>query len=109
MIQVPERRIDESELDYLRRKQEMFGYWQSEALERINDLEAECAALREDKVRRVMALNATRNILNTVSDMILKENFDMPMDTFTKDYAPFINVMAHHGIIEGKPKKRRSA
>lgn len=109
MTTIPIRHNDESELDYLRRKEASFGLWQSDALERIQELEAECEALREDKVRRVMALNATRNILNAVSDMILKENFDMPLDTFAKDYAPFINVMAHHRIIECKPKKRRAS
>ena len=108
-MSVPNRHPDESELDYLRRKEIAFGFWQGDALERINELEAENLALREDKVRRVMALNATRNILNAVSDMILKENFDMPIDTFARDFAPFKNVMAHHGVIEDKSKRRKSA
>lgn len=109
MIQVPTRHPGETLLDYWQRKEEAFGLWQADALQRIHDLEAECEALHEDKRRRVLALNATRNILNAVSDMILKENFDMPIDAFAKDYAPWINVMAHHGVIEAKTKRSKAA
>ncbi len=110
MTTIPLRHAQESELDYLRRKEAAFGLWQADALERIATLEAECAELLEDKRRRVIALNTTRNIINALSDMILKENFDVPIDTFARDYAPFINVMAHHargGVIESKPKRGR--
>ena len=33
-----------------------------------------------------------------MSDYILKENFDLPMDTFAKDFAPWRNIMAAHGV-----------
>ena len=41
-----------------------------------------------------------------MSDYILKENFDLPMDTFAKDFAPWRNVMAAHGV-EPYAKPRR--
>lgn len=108
MVLVPQREARETEAEFWARKETAFGLWQADALERIAMLEAENEALREDKRRRVMALNATRNIINALSDMILKENFDMPIDAFAKDYAPWINVMAHHGAIEIKQKRKKS-
>ena len=109
MIEIPTHHAGETEVDYLRRKEEAFGLWQADALEHIRALEAENELLRQDKLRRVVALNATRNILNAVSDMILKENFDMPIDTFARDYAPFRNVMAHHGMALNVKKKQRKS
>ena len=41
MITVPERRAGETLLDYLQRKEEAFGLWQAEAMQRIYDVEAE--------------------------------------------------------------------
>ena len=43
---VPERRKDESELEYLRRKEVCFGIWQADAMEAIADNERVIAELR---------------------------------------------------------------
>ena len=72
----------------------------------IFELEEEVKALREDKERRCRALNETRGLMMAMSDYILKENFDLPMDTFAKDFAPWRNVMAAHGV-EPYAKPRR--
>jgi len=72
----------------------------------IFELEEEVKLLREDKERRCKALNETRALMSAISDYILKENFDMPMDTFAKDYAPWQNIMAAHGVEPyAKPKR----
>jgi hypothetical protein len=74
----------------------------------IFELEDEIKALRDDKLRRVTTLNNVRDTLIKMADYILKENFDLPCDTFAKDFAPFKNVMAHHGVEPYvKPKKAR--
>ena len=45
-----------------------------------------------------------------MSDYILKENFDLPMDTFAKDFAPWRNVMAAHGVEPyAKPRRVKKA
>jgi hypothetical protein len=78
--------------------------------DRIYELEAEIDLLREDKRRRCTALNETRALMSAISDYILKENFDMPMDTFAKDYAPWRNIMAAHGVEPyAKPKRAKKA
>lgn len=102
---IPIRNDMESELETLRRKEKAFGLWQADALERIAALEVQNQLLMEDKLRRVNALNATRHILNSTAQMILTENFDFPVETLARDYAPFRNVMAHHD--GGQPGKRR--
>jgi hypothetical protein len=71
----------------------------------IFELEEEVKLLRDDKLRRVKALNEIRNLMVAMSDYILKENFDLPMDTFARDFAPWRNLMAHHGI--DTPKRKR--
>ena len=74
--------------------------------DRIFELEEEVKLLEADKVRRVTALNETRGLMMAMSDYILKENFDLPMDTFAKDFAPWRNVMAAHGVEPyAKPKR----
>lgn len=76
----------------------------------IFELEEEVKLLREDKERRCKALNETRALMSAISDYILKENFDMPMDTFAKDYAPWRNIMAAHGVEPyAKPKQAKKA
>lgn len=84
--------------------------------DRIFELEEEVRLLEADKLRRVTALNEVRNSLGAMSDHILRENFDMPADTFARDFAPFQNVMAqghvvaHHGVAPyAKQKKARKA
>ena len=43
-------------------------------------------------------------------DYILKENFDMSMETFAKDFAPWRNVMAAHGVEPyAKPRRVKKA
>ena len=49
MIEIPTRHAGETEVDYLRRKEEAFGLWQADALEHIRALEAENELLRQDK------------------------------------------------------------
>ena len=76
----------------------------------IFELDEEVKALREDKERRCRALNETRGLLEAICDYILKENFDMPMDTFSKDFAPWRNVMAAHGVEPyAKPNRGKKA
>ena len=71
--------------------------------DRIFELEEEVRLLEADRLRRVTALNEVRYRLGAMSDYILRENFDMPADTFARDPAPFKNVIAqghavaHHG------------
>ena len=76
----------------------------------IYELEAEIELLREDKKRRRIALNETRGLMQAMCDYILKENFDMSMETFAKDFAPWRNVMAAHGVEPyAKPKRVKRA
>jgi len=72
----------------------------------IFELEEEVKLLREDKERRCRALNETRGLMQSMCDYILHENFDLPMETFAKDFAPWQNIMAAHGVEPyAKPKR----
>ena len=78
--------------------------------DRIFELEEEVKLLEADKVRRVTALNEVRGLMGAMGDYILKENFDLPASTFARDFAPWRNVMAHHGIEPyAKPKRMKKA
>jgi hypothetical protein len=78
--------------------------------DRIFELEEEVKLLEADKVRRVTALNEVRGLMGAMGDYILKENFDLPASTFARDFAPFQNAMAHHGIEPyAKPKRMKKA
>ena len=45
-----------------------------------------------------------------MSDYILKENFDMSAEILAKDFAPWRNAMAAHGVEPyAKPKKIKKA
>lgn len=78
--------------------------------DRIFELEEEVQLLEADKLRRVTALNEVRGLMGAMGDYILKENFDLPASTFARDFAPFHNVMAHHGVEPyAKPKRVKKA
>lgn len=105
----PERKPGESELDYLRRKEEMFGVWQGEALERIVELErrAETAESCAMKYRR--ALGQISEALSIVGKHAVIESHEISADDFARDFAPFINVMAHHGVAPYAKTGRKKA
>lgn len=76
----------------------------------IFELEAEVKLLEEDKLRRVRAMNEVRGLIVMTADYILRENFDMPVDTFARDFAPYRNAMAYHGVEPYlKPKRAKKA
>ncbi len=82
----------------------------SDLHDHIFELEEEVKLLREDKERRCRALNETRGLMMAMSDYILKENFDMSAEIFAKDFAPWRNAMAAHGVEPyAKPKKIKKA
>ena len=78
--------------------------------DRICELEDELKAMTPDLEQRVRALNEVRGLMMAMSDYILKENFSLPMDTFARDFAPWRNVMAAHGVEPyAKPKRMKKA
>ena len=66
--------------------------------DRICELEEEIKELAADNERRCHALNQVRALLNGTSKYILDENFDMPVETFARDLAPWRNIMAANGM-----------
>lgn len=110
MIQVPDRLPGETLLDYLQRKEEAFGMWQAEALQRIYDLEAELFLAQEDCTKYRTALNQIHEALSIVGKHAMLQGHEISAQDFARDFAPFINVMAHHKIEPyAKPVKRRKA
>ncbi len=107
-MKVPERREGESELEYLRRKEVCFGLWQADALERISDLEADLAQAKADRDKYRLALNQLHEALFVAQRYAMLQGNEMSADVFARDFAPFRNVMAHHGVEPyAKPKKAR--
>ena len=94
----PARKPDESELDYLRRKEVAFGLMQGEFLERIAELESDLnkAAKRVDSYRNALML--LHCSLFVCQRFAMLEADEIDADVFSKDFAPFKNVMAHHGV-----------
>jgi septation ring formation regulator EzrA len=70
----------------------------ADQFDRIHELEEELQAVSKDNERRCTALSQSRAALEALGRYILAENFDLPLDTFMRDLAPFKNVMAAHGV-----------
>ena len=82
----------------------------ADQFDRIVELEDEIALLQKDNERRCHALNQVRGLLVATGDYILSENFDLPVDTFARDFAPFKNAMAAHGVEPyANPKRRKKS
>ena len=74
--------------------------------DRIFELEEEVELLEADKKRKALVLNVVQKNMEEMNSYILKENFEFPASTFARDFAPFRNVMAHHGVEPyAKPKR----
>lgn len=81
-ILVPERSAFPSELEWLRAKQEMWGYWQADAMERMADDErviAELRTQRDDLVRRLSSVRG--HLMNADSDLMGVTPFEPVPDT----------------------------
>ena len=105
---VPERRDGEGELEYLRRKEAMFGIWQGDALERINDMETALVKAENDRDKYRLALIQIQEALGVVGKYAMLESTEIDAEIFARDFAPWINIMAHHGIEPyAKPKRAR--
>jgi len=110
VISVPERRCGETLLDYLQRKEEAFGLWQAEAMQRIYDIEAELFIAQGDCTKYRTALNQIYQALCIVAKHAMLEGHEISANDFARDFAPFANVMAHHKIEPyAKPAKRRKS
>lgn len=106
----PERKGGETELEHMRRKEIAFGIWQGDALERIHDLEADLAQAKADRDKYRLALNQLHEALFIAQRYAMLQGHEMSAEDFAKDFAPFRNVMAHHGVEPyAKPKKARKA
>lgn len=107
---VPDRREGESELEHLRRKEVAFGIWQGDALERMRDLEADLAQAEADRDKYRLALNQLHEALGIAANYAMLQGHEMSADTFARDFAPFRNVMAYHGVEPyAKPKRVRKS
>lgn len=110
MIQVPDRRHGEILLDYLQRKEAVFGLWQADALERIKHLEAELFQSQNDCAKYRCALLNIHEALSIVGKHAMLQGHEISAQDFARDFAPFINVMVHHKVEPyAKPKRRKAA
>ena len=108
LTSVPMRSQNESELDYLRRKESAFGLWQADALERISSLDGDLQQAKEDCAKYRNALNHIHESLAIVGRFASLQGYEISTADFARDFAPFINIMAHHGIAPYvKPQKQR--
>ena len=107
-MNVPNRKEGESELEHLRRKEIAFGIWQGDALERLRDLEGDLAQAVADRDKYRLALNQLHDALWIAQRYAMLQGHEMNADAFARDFAPFRNVMAHHGVEPyAKPKRTR--
>ena len=74
--------------------------------DRIFELEEEVELLEADKKRKALVLNVVQKNMEEMNSYVLKENFEFPASTFARDFAPFRNVMAHHGVEPYVKQKR---
>ena len=76
--------------------------------ERICELEDELKQADTENQRRANALNAVRAALGELGEVILKENFSWPSDTFAKDLSSWRNALAAYGYKpDGSVKKTK--
>jgi len=76
--------------------------------ERICELEDELKQADTENQRRANALNAIRAALGELGEVILKENFSWPSDTFAKDLSSWRNTLAAYGYKpDGTVKKTK--
>ena len=94
----PKQKPGESDIDYLRRKEMMFGIWQAEALERIAELERRTESAESDCIKYRRALGQISEALSIVGKHAVIESHEISADDFARDFAPWINIMAHHGV-----------
>jgi hypothetical protein len=107
---VPVRKNGESELDYLRRKEIAFGLWQGDALERIGELERYLKEATADLDKYRLALIQLNGALEIAAKFAMMEAHEISADDFARDFAPFRNVMVHHGVEPyAKPKRGKKS
>ena len=95
-------------MQYLRRKEIAFGIWQGDALERMSDLKGDLAQAEADRDKYRLALNQLHEALFIAQRYAMLQGHEMSPESFTRDFAPFRNVMAHHGVEPyAKPKRAR--
>lgn len=76
--------------------------------ERICELEDELKQADTENQRRANTLNAVRAALGELGEVILKENFSWPADTFSKDLSSWRNALAAYGYKpDGTVKKTK--
>jgi hypothetical protein len=109
-MNVPNRKEGESELEHLRRKEIAFGIWQGDALERMHNLAADLAQAEADRDKYRLALIQLHDALGVAAKFAMLEAHEISADCFARDFAPFRNVMSHHGVEPyAKPKRARKA
>lgn len=80
----------------------------SDQFERICEMEEDLKQADAENQRRANALNAIRAALGELGEVILKENFSWPSDTFAKDLSSWRNAMAAYGYKpDGTVKKAK--
>lgn len=96
-----------TELESLRKKEVSWGIWQSDALERIRQLESDLKDAQHDRDKYQQALRMIQAGAEVIAKTAMLSAHEISSDDFARDFAPFINVMAYHGV-DGYAKKKRS-
>ena len=94
-----------SELETLRKKEIAWGLWQGDALERIRQLESDLKQAEHDRDKYRHALTLIHAGASVIAKTAMLSAHEISADDFARDFAPFRNVMAHHGV-EGYAKKK---
>ncbi len=79
-----------------------------ERADRIFELEDELKRAQADADKYRLALMQVKEALQVVVKHAMLESYEISADDFARDFAPYKNAMAHHGIEPyAKPKRTR--
>lgn len=90
---VPARKIGETDLDYLRRKEIAWGLWQADALERIEQQDQTIEAMQARIVELERTLSAAKPAAEEVAKLVGYGLHSPSPDDVTRDMCGHINLM----------------
>ena len=99
-VTVPQRREGESDLDYLRRKETLWGLWQADALERMEQQGQTIDALKHRIVELEACMASAKVAAESFLHVVTPGLYDPSPDNIQRDLSGHINLMFAQGVPE---------
>jgi len=94
---VPSRKDGESETDYLKRKEQAFGLWQGDALERMSEQDQTITALQQRVAELETTLRAAKEHAQALAKTVIEGMAELKPDDLARDLSGHINLMGTMG------------